>query len=41
MDEADVIVFVVDGENGVTDADEYVAQILYKTIPCHPRRQQN
>src|SRR5574341_969708 len=31
MDEADVIVFVVDGENGVTDADEYVAQILYKT----------
>lgn len=28
MDEADVIVFVVDGENGVTDADEYVAQIL-------------
>ncbi len=31
MDEADVIVFVVDGENGVTDADEYVAQMLYKT----------
>lgn len=31
MDEADVILHVVDGENGVTDADEYVAQILYKT----------
>ncbi|OFI46280.1 ribosome biogenesis GTPase Der [Floricoccus tropicus] len=31
MDEADVILHVVDGEGGVTDADEYVAQILYKT----------
>ncbi|WEV45515.1 ribosome biogenesis GTPase Der [Streptococcaceae bacterium ESL0687] len=31
MDEADVIIHVVDGEAGVTDADEYVAQILYRT----------
>lgn len=31
MDEADVIVFVVSGKEGVTNADEYVARILYKT----------
>lgn len=31
MDEADVIVFVVSGKEGVTDADEYVSRILYKT----------
>jgi ribosome-associated GTPase EngA len=31
MDEADVIIHVVDGEAGVTDADEHVAQILYRT----------
>lgn len=31
MTEADVIVFVVSGKEGVTDADEYVARILYKT----------
>lgn len=31
MSEADVIVFVVSGKEGVTDADEYVAKILYKT----------
>ncbi|MDR0298418.1 MAG: ribosome biogenesis GTPase Der [Streptococcaceae bacterium] len=31
MNEADVIVAVVDGETGVTDGDEAVAQILYKT----------
>ena len=30
MTEADVIVFVVSGKEGVTDADEYVARILYK-----------
>ncbi len=30
-DEADVIVFVVSGKEGVTDADEYVSRILYKT----------
>ncbi|WP_019780184.1 ribosome biogenesis GTPase Der, partial [Streptococcus sobrinus] len=31
MTEADVIVFVVSGKEGVTDADEYVAKILYRT----------
>ncbi|MCL2858753.1 MAG: ribosome biogenesis GTPase Der [Streptococcaceae bacterium] len=31
MEEADVIVCVVDGGTGITDADEYVAQILYRT----------
>ena len=31
MDEADVIVCVVDGETGITDADEQVAQLLYQT----------
>ncbi|PCS01420.1 ribosome biogenesis GTPase Der [Lactococcus fujiensis] len=31
MNEADVIVAVVDGETGITDADEAVAQILYRT----------
>ncbi|MGT2638061.1 ribosome biogenesis GTPase Der [Streptococcus ratti] len=31
MTEADVIVFVVSGREGVTDADEYVARILYRT----------
>lgn len=31
MDEADVIVFVVSAKEGITDADEYVARILYKT----------
>lgn len=31
MDEADVILFLVNVENGVTDADEHVAQILYRT----------
>ena len=31
MDEADVIVFVVSGKEGITDADEYVARMLYKT----------
>lgn len=31
IDEADVIVFVVDVENGVTDADEQVARILYRS----------
>lgn len=31
MDEADVIVFVVSGKEGVTDADEYVSRILYQT----------
>ncbi|EHJ52053.1 ribosome biogenesis GTPase Der [Streptococcus macacae] len=29
--EADVIVFVVSAKEGVTDADEYVAKILYRT----------
>lgn len=29
IDEADVIIFVADVENGVTDADEQVARILY------------
>ncbi|MBB1096231.1 ribosome biogenesis GTPase Der [Limosilactobacillus sp. BG-MG3-A] len=31
IDEADVIIFVVDVENGVTDADEQVARILYRS----------
>lgn len=31
IDEADVIVFVVSGREGVTDADEKVARILYQT----------
>ena len=31
MEEADVILFLVNVENGVTDADEHVAQILYRT----------
>lgn len=31
MDEADVIVFVVSGKEGVTDADEYVSKLLYRT----------
>ena len=31
IDEADVIIFVVDIENGVTDADEQVARILYRS----------
>lgn len=31
MEEADVIVFVVDGRVGVTPDDEYVAQLLYRS----------
>lgn len=31
IDEADVIIFVADVENGVTDADEQVARILYRS----------
>jgi len=31
MNEADVIIAVVDGETGITDADEAVANILYRT----------
>lgn len=31
LDEADLIVFVVDGRIGVTDDDNYVAKLLYKT----------
>ncbi|RJX24994.1 MAG: ribosome biogenesis GTPase Der [Acholeplasma sp.] len=31
MDEADTIIFVVDGKNGLTDADYYIAKLLYKT----------
>ncbi|MBG9367497.1 ribosome biogenesis GTPase Der [Streptococcus sp. NLN64] len=31
MNEADVIVFVVSGKEGITNADEYVAKMLYKT----------
>ena len=31
MEEADVIVFVVDCRSGVTDNDTYIAKILYKT----------
>jgi len=31
IDEADVIVFLVSGRGGVTDADEHVARILYKS----------
>ncbi len=30
MDEADAIVFVVDGKVGLTDADYYIAKMLYK-----------
>lgn len=31
IDEADVIILVVSGREGVTDADEYVARILYRS----------
>lgn len=31
IDEADVIIFVADVENGVTDSDEQVARILYRS----------
>ncbi len=31
IDEADVIIFLTNGREGVTDADEQVAKILYKT----------
>jgi GTPase len=31
MDEADVIIFVVDGKTGLNDSDYYIAKILYKT----------
>ncbi|MFD2617655.1 ribosome biogenesis GTPase Der [Terrilactibacillus laevilacticus] len=31
MDEADVILFIVDGKDGLTHADEEVAQILYRS----------
>ncbi len=31
IDEADVIIFLTNGREGVTDADEHVAKILYKT----------
>lgn len=31
MDEADTIVFVVDGKQGLVDADYYIAKLLYKT----------
>ena len=31
MEEADVIVFVVDCRSGVTDNDTYIAKLLYKT----------
>ena len=31
MDEADVIIFAVDGKNGLQDSDQYIAKLLYKT----------
>ncbi len=31
MDEADIIIFVVDGKSGLTDSDYYIAKLLYKT----------
>lgn len=31
MEEADVIIFLVNGREGLTDADEHVAKILYRT----------
>ena len=31
IEEADVIIFLVNGREGVTDADEHVAKILYQT----------
>ncbi|MHA6259628.1 ribosome biogenesis GTPase Der [Sporosarcina sp. CAU 1771] len=31
IEEADVIIFLVNGREGVTDADQHVARILYKT----------
>jgi GTP-binding protein len=31
MDEADAIIFVVDGKTGLVDADNYIAKLLYKT----------
>ncbi|MGV2503364.1 ribosome biogenesis GTPase Der, partial [Priestia megaterium] len=30
IDEADVIIFLVNGRDGITEADEEVAKILYK-----------
>jgi GTP-binding protein len=32
MDEADVIVFVVDGKQGLVDSDHYIAKLLYKSL---------
>src|SRR5690606_3493634 len=31
MDEADTIIFVVDGKVGLVDSDYYIAKLLYKT----------
>lgn len=31
IDEADVIIFTVDGKGGLQDSDQYIAKILYKT----------
>lgn len=31
MDEADIIIFVVDGQTGLVDSDYYIAKTLYKT----------
>ncbi|RAM13599.1 ribosome biogenesis GTPase Der, partial [Listeria ivanovii] len=31
IDEADVIIFITNGREGVTDADEQVAKILYRS----------
>lgn len=31
IDEADVIIFVASGREGITDADELVAKILYRS----------
>ena len=31
IEEADVIIFLTNGREGVTDADEHVAKILYQT----------
>ncbi|MBU1141550.1 MAG: ribosome biogenesis GTPase Der [Firmicutes bacterium] len=31
MDEADVVIFVVDGQTGLVDSDYYIAKLLYKS----------
>ena len=41
MDEADVIVFVVDGKTGLVDSDYIIAKLLYKSVLNNGRLQNN